>query len=140
MALWGRNVPFFEFQVAQRNSDPKCKRLLLLCDEIANYINRKGECGIVLPHHVSMIHRELLQNEISCVKYYGQVSEEVKSVSSGVFSKNFWWGPLIFIGVAHPVLEEFWFVYLPCTLVENYNSMPIFLHSDYAKYKTLDLL
>ena len=62
-----------------------------LCDEIANYIKEKeGECGnvyAVLPSDVSKIHTELLQNGISCVKYHGQLSEEVKSVSSVVFSK-----------------------------------------------------
>lgn len=56
-----------------------------LYTEITNFIlSQKGECGIiycVFPNDVSKIHAELLKRNINCVKYHGQLAEEVKHAS-----------------------------------------------------------
>ena len=47
----------------------------------AHLLQHKDECGIVycvLPKDVSDIHAELLKHGIDCVKYHGQLSQEVK--------------------------------------------------------------
>ena len=51
-------------------------------DDIADFINKHpNQSGIiycVLPSDVSKIHAELHKNNIHCVKYHGQLSEEMK--------------------------------------------------------------
>ena len=56
-----------------------------LYDDIAAYVKGKErQCGIiyaVLPNDVANIHAELIKREINAVKYHGQLSEEIKSIS-----------------------------------------------------------
>ena len=47
----------------------------------AHLLQHKDDCGIiycVLPKDVSDIHAELLKRGTDCVKYHGQLSQEVK--------------------------------------------------------------
>ena len=52
-------------------------------DTLKNFIlEREHDCGIVycvLPKDVSTVHAELIKNEVNCVKYHGQLSEELKT-------------------------------------------------------------
>ena len=54
-------------------------------DDVQRFVaDHKEEFGIiycVLPKDVSVIHAELLKRGVSCVKYHGQLSEEVKMAS-----------------------------------------------------------
>ena len=54
-------------------------------DVLKNFIlEREHDCGIVycvLPKDVSTVHAELLKNGINCLKYHGQLSEELKTNS-----------------------------------------------------------
>ena len=49
-------------------------------------LEREHDCGInivycVLPKDVSTVHAELIKNGVNCVKYHGQLSEELKTNS-----------------------------------------------------------
>ena len=47
-------------------------------------LEREHDCGIVycvLPKDVSTVHVELIKNGVNCVKYHGQLSEELKTNS-----------------------------------------------------------
>ena len=59
-----------------------CERGTKFYDDLeAHLLQHKDECGIiycVLPKDVSDIHAELLKRGIDCVKYHGQLSQEVK--------------------------------------------------------------
>ena len=54
-------------------------------DILKNFIlEREHDCGIVycvLPKDVSTVHAELIKNGVNCVKYHGQLSEELKTNS-----------------------------------------------------------